>query len=140
MNRKNRYCCLFIPYNISEKCNYFELDLQVKNLKIMVNDVNKELKSNFKLSSIVIDEKYGIMLFDDNKYQNEYVNKLSNIQLNGKCLLISHTANFDNFIKSFNLNLYNEDVLKIISHNSITCRKMLLLCIKFIKSKYENEL
>jgi len=135
MNRKNRYCCLNIPCNLSEKCNYFELDLQIKDLKILVNDINKELNSDFKLSSIVIDEKYGILLFDNEEKVNNYILKLGKVKIDGKCLLISHIANFDNFLKSSNIKIYNEESLKIISHNTQLCRKMIFLCIHFILSK-----
>lgn len=135
MNRKNRYCCLNIPCDLSEKCNYFELDLQIKDLKILVNDINKELKSNFKLSSMIIDENYGIILFDEEKNINNYIFKLGKVVVNGKCLLISHIANFDNFFKSSDIRIYREEDLKIISHNSQLCRKMLFLCIHFILKK-----
>ena len=33
MNRKNRYCCLLIPCDIKKKCDYFEIELQIKELK-----------------------------------------------------------------------------------------------------------
>ena len=62
MNRKNRYCCLLIPCDINEKCRYFEIELQIKELKKIVNDINKEMNTDFDLSTAKIDSKYGIII------------------------------------------------------------------------------
>lgn len=140
MNRRNRYCCLLMPCDIKNKCNYFEIDLQIKNLKKIIDEINKELHTNFISSSAIIDEKYGILLYDDIKKKNQYILKLGKIKRNGQHLLISHVENFDRFIKSSNINIYDETYIKHISHNSILCRKMIFLCIYYITSKNDIEL
>ena len=82
--------------------------------------------------------KYGIILFDSENLDNQYINFLSKKKIKGKCLFITHIANFDKFIKSSNLSIYNEKFLKQISHNSLICRKIIFLCINFIVSKDIN--
>lgn len=139
MNRNNRYCCLFMPCEIAEKCNYFELDLQIKNLKKIVHDINNELNTNFLSSQALIDDKYGILFFDNTNVENQYITKLGKINKKGNCLLICHIANFDEFIKTQNLNIYDDKFLKYISHNSILCRKMIFLCIYYITENYNLE-
>lgn len=137
MNTNNRYCCLLMPCDIKDKCNYFELDLQVKSLKKIIEEINNELNTNFLLSSALIDDKYGVILYDNIDEENQYIYKLGKIKRNGQCLLISHMSNFDRFIKSSNINIYDDKCIKNISHNSVICRKMIFLCIYFITSKNE---
>ena len=132
MNRNNRYCCLFIPCEINKECNYFEIDLHVKDLKKIIFDINSELKTKFNYSKAKIDEKYGIIIFENNLLKNEYINQLSGKNKKGNCLLISHVANFNKFIKNYSS--YNKNS-HLINHNSNLCKKMLSLCIEFIISK-----
>ena len=139
MNRSNRYCCLYMPCEINDKSIYFELDLQIKNLKKIVNDINTELDTNFKSNNAIIDDKYGILLYDDSNIENQYISKLGKKSKKGNCLLICHMANFDEFIKIQNLNLYDDKYIKYISHNSLLCRKMILLCIYYINKSNNLE-
>ena len=134
MNRNNRYCCLVMPTNILEECNYFEIELQVKNLKTIIKDINNELKTNFDHSTAIIDDKYGILLYENNSILNEYIYKLSGINKFGKCLLISHYANFDEFIKKAPKYTKTNN---LISHNSTLCSNMIMLCIEYITAKHD---
>ena len=137
MDTNNRYCCLLMPCDIKNQCNYFEIDLQVKSLKKIIGEINKELNTNFISSSALIDDNYGIILYDNIDEENQYIYKLGRIKRDGQCLLISHMSNFDRFIKSSNINIYDDKCIKMISHNSVICRKMIFLCIYFITSKNE---
>ena len=132
MNRNNRYCCLVIPCNVDEKCNYFEIELQVKDLKKIIIDINLELNTEFIYSKAKIDEKYGIILFEDNNIKNDYIYNLSGKTKYGKCLLISHVANFDQFMRKNSPYYENSYVL---SQNSTLCKNMIVLCIEYILSK-----
>lgn len=134
MNRNNRYCCLVMPCDIGDECNYFEIELQVKDLKKIINDINLELKTEFQYSKANIDEKYGIIIFENNSVKNEYVYQLSGQIKSGKCLLISHIANFDKFIKNSPPYYKNNH---LINHNSTLCRNMIMLCIEYILSREE---
>ena len=98
MNTKNRYCCLLIPCNIKEKCSYFEIELQIKELKKIVNDINKEINTNFDSTTAKVDTKYGIIMYDNTLQENNYIFKLGGLKKKGKCLFISHNANFNKFL------------------------------------------
>jgi len=137
MNRKNRYCCLLIPCDIKKECDYFEIELQIKELKKIVDDINKAMMTDFDSSTAKIDSKYGIIMYDNTLQKNQYISKLGGINKKGMCLLISHIENFDKFLKTFDINIY-EKYMKYISHNSTLCIKMILLCIFYITS--ENNL
>ena len=135
MNRNNRYCCLVIPSKLSEKCNYFEMDLYVKSLKKIIEDINKEINCTFDYYSAIIDEDYGILIYENSNIENEYINNLCNLKRNGRCLLICHIANLDKFIKSSKSILETSNILEAVSNNSDLSKKMLLLCINFIITK-----
>ena len=132
MNRNNRYCCLVMPCDINQECNYFEIELQVKDLKKIISEINLELDTNFIYSKAKIDEKYGIILFEENTEKNEYIYELSGKNKYGKCLLISHVANFDEFIRK-NPPYYENSY--ILNQNSTLCRNMIILCIEYILSR-----
>lgn len=134
MNRNNRYCCLVMPCNIEEECNYFEIELQVKDLKKIISDINLELKTNFEYSKSNINEKFGIMIFEENSIKNEYIYQLTGKSKYGKCLLISHFANFDDYIKRYSPYYKNNE---LINHNSTLCKNMIVLCTDYILSLEE---
>lgn len=136
MNKKNRYCCLLMPCNIIEECKYFEIELQIKDLKRIVTDINKEMNVNFDSTTAIINDKYGILIYDNTVIENQYISKLGKIKRYGKCLLITHNANLNDFLKISDLQLYDDNI-KNITHNSSLCRKMILLCIFHISSKNE---
>ena len=135
MNRNNRYCCLVVPCEILNECNYFELELQSKDLKQIVTDINKELKTNFSYENAKIDENYGILVYDDTNRYNQYIKSLLGETKHGSVLLISHIANLDNFLRTPHFNEKTYDNINLISHNSILAKRMLILCMNFISKQ-----
>ena len=131
MNRNNRYCCLILPCNIDEQCNYFEIELQVKDLKRIISEINLELNTEFIYSNAKIDYNYGIIIFENNRIKNNNLYNLSGKTIYGKCLLISHIANFDEFIRKNPNNYENSYILK---QNSTLCKNMIILCKEYILS------
>ena len=135
MNRNSRYCCLVVPCEILNECNYFELELQSKDLKQIVTDINNILKSSFSYENAVIDENYGILIYDETNNYNQYIKSLLGEKKYGSVLLISHVANLDDFLRTpqFNENIYEN--INLISHNSILAKRMLILCMNFISKQ-----
>lgn len=135
MNRNSRYCCLVVPCGILNECNYFELELQSKDLKQIVTDINNILKSSFSYENAVIDENYGILIYDETNNYNQYIKSLLGEKKYGSVLLISHVANLDDFLRTpqFNENIYEN--INLISHNSILAKRMLILCMNFISKQ-----
>ena len=131
MNKNNRYCCITVPNDISKECNYFEIELEVKDLKKIINDINKELSCEFDHTSAIINEKYGILLNEISEVENQYVKKLTGKNKFGRYLLISHMANLENFLKRSKDLQYYEN-MKTISHNSSLCKNMIMLCMEYI--------
>lgn len=131
MNKNNRYCCIIVPNDISIECNYFEIELEVKDLKKIINDINKELNYDFNYKSAIINEKYGILLNEISDLENQYVQKLTGKNKCGRYLLISHMANLENFLKRSKDLQYYEN-MKTISHNSSLCKNMIMLCMEYI--------
>ena len=135
MNRSNRYCCLVVPCEILKECNYFELELQSKDLKQIVTDINKEINTNFSYENAIINENYGILIHDDTNKYNQYIKSLLGQTKNGSVLLISHIANLDEFLRTPHFNEKTYDNLHLISHNSILAKRMLVLCMNFISKQ-----
>lgn len=135
MNRNNRYCCLVVPCEIFNECNYFELELESKDLKQIVTDINKVLTSNFSYEHAIINEKYGILIYDNINNYNQYIKSLLGETKNGSILLISHVANLDNFLRTPDFNEKIYDNINLISHNSILAKRMLILCMNFISKQ-----